>query len=168
MRAAMRACHACCHGERNERLHFTTKYRKALIMRYPTLDIGAENLHRRVHPIIPQRRDILRSTALLKKTFKGNKKGPQKTTAAAAAAAAAAVILSECVITLASCCCCCCCRVVGVSPLAAGGDLYENIGKRASIIHPGRALSRSSVRHSCESAADPPPFQGEIYTLPEL
>lgn len=90
--AAMRACHVCCHGERNERLHFTTKYRKALAMRYPTLDIGAENLHRRVNPIIPQRRDILRSTALLKKTFKGNKKkGPQKTTAAAAA-----VILSEC------------------------------------------------------------------------
>jgi hypothetical protein len=60
-------------------------------MRYPTLDIGAENLHMRVNPIIPQRRDILRSTALLKKTFKGNKKGSQKTTAAAAAA----VILSE-------------------------------------------------------------------------
>lgn len=74
----MRACHVCCHGERNERLHFTTKYRKALAMRYPTLDIGAENLHRRVNPIIPQRRDILRSTALLKKTFKGNKKKAPK------------------------------------------------------------------------------------------
>lgn len=47
-------------------------------MRYPTLDIGAENLHRRVNPIIPQRRDILRSTALLKKTFKGNKKKAPK------------------------------------------------------------------------------------------
>jgi hypothetical protein len=47
-------------------------------MRYPTLDIGAENLHMRVNPIIPQRRDILRSTALLKKTFKGNKKKAPK------------------------------------------------------------------------------------------